>query len=244
MSIVNKSSLNEIAKRYHLNTEINDKDYDQAFHKYCFNWILEHFTESKTILELGFGEGNFTDYLINSGKSVEIIEGAEMLVEQARAKYQDKVKVHHALFSEFVPKEKFKYILATNILEHVEDPVDVLKCIKKWLAPDGMILITVPNSESIHRRLAVLMGIQPQLDTLSARDHLVGHLRVYNSKSLEKDINLADLRIEHLTGFVLKVLPNSMMKGMSDELLLAMHDISPQLDPTILANLGAVVVHS
>ena len=190
---------------------------------------------------MGYGEGNFTEMLLQEGKQVDIIEGAELLASEAKSKFKERVNVFHSLFSEFRPTEKYDAILATNILEHVENPIDVLNCIKHWLSPTGKVLITVPNSESIHRRLAVLMGIQPQLDTLSPRDHLVGHLRVYNKVTLTNDIESADLKIQEMTGFVLKVLPNSMMSEMSNGLLSAFHTISPQIDPTLLANLGAVV---
>ena len=56
------------------------------------------------------------------------------------------------------------------------------------------------------------MGLQPNLDTLSERDHLVGHQRVYDYEMLVKQVNEAGFRVVAEKGFLMKVLPNSMMK--------------------------------
>jgi 2-polyprenyl-3-methyl-5-hydroxy-6-metoxy-1,4-benzoquinol methylase len=238
---VDQESLDQIARNYHLNSKIEDKEYDEMFHRYCFGWVQNYLDRASVVLEMGFGEGNLTKHLLAEGKEVHIIEGSGFLVEQARKQYPQRVSVFHSLFDNFKPPKKYELILATNILEHVEDPVSVLVAAKEWLSETGILLVTVPNAESLHRRLAVLMNLQPELTTLSARDHLVGHLRVYSLETLKEDIQKAGLSIQHTTGFVLKVLPNSMMKGFSESLMEAMHKISPQLDVRILANLGVAL---
>lgn len=43
---------------------------------------------------------------------------------------------------------------------------------KNWLKKDGEIIVIVPNKESIHRRLALNMGLIQKLDSLSERDKL------------------------------------------------------------------------
>ena len=240
MSTTTKN-LDDIAGNYHLSAEAKDKEHDERFQQYSFEWITRETLGAKNILEMGFGEGNFTKMLLDKGHEVDIIEGSKLLADQAKARYGDKVRVHHGLFDEFKPVQKFDRILATNILEHVDDPVAVLTSTRRWLKPDGRVLITVPNAESLHRRLAVLMGLQPRLDTLSPRDHVVGHQRVYDLDTLTADVHRAKFKILSTTGFVLKILPYSMMKDFSEPLLDAFHKISPQLDPRILTSLGMVL---
>ena len=128
-----------------------------------------------------------------------------------------------------------------NILEHVENPIETLNSISNWCSKDTKVVITVPNSESIHRRLAVLMGIQPKLDSLSSRDKMVGHHRVYNYDRLIKDISCAGFKAIESKGFQLKVLPNSMMLDFSDSLTQAMYDISDELDFKLLANIAVII---
>jgi hypothetical protein len=109
---------------------------------------------------------------------------------------------------------------------------------KEWVRPGGRILIIVPNSESIHRRLAVLMNLQPRLDSLGPRDHLVGHQRVYSLNELRSDIEAAGMKLDSTRGFFFKPLPNSMMLEFSPELIDAMNRIATDMPPEWLANLA------
>ena len=240
-AVVDKTSLNKIARQYHLNSEVADKDFDRQFHQLCAQWVNSLLRPGSRVLEMGFGEGNLTHQLLASGMQVDIIEGAELLAEKARASYAGMVNVHHALFAEFTPDCQYDAILATNILEHVDNPADTLACIRNWAGPNTLVVVTVPNAGSIHRRLAVLMGIQPTLNTLSPRDQLVGHMRVYDFERLQKEVTQAGFDIVYQKGFLLKVLPNEMMKNMSTELVKALYAIADQLDIRYLADMGVVL---
>ncbi len=239
--IIDKNSLNQIASKYHLNAEVTDKEFDRQFHGLCAQWINGWLKPGSHVLEMGFGEGNMTHQLLAAGMKVDLVEGAELLVENARAIYGDMVRVHHAMFAEFEPDCEYDAILATNILEHVADPAETLACVRKWSSPNTRVAVTVPNAGSIHRRLAMLMGIQPALDTLSPRDHLVGHMRVYDFERLQCEVCDAGFEIVDQKGFLLKVLPNAMMKNMSAELVQALYAIADQLDIRYLADIGVVL---
>lgn len=244
MNKVDKSSLNLIASQYHLNENITDKQFDFKFHNLCFQWVNSLLKPGSVVLEMGYGEGNVTRQLLAAGMCVDIVEGSELLASNARELYGDAVKVHHSLFSEFNPQSNYDLILATNILEHVADPKETLKSIFRWCSNQTKVVVTVPNSESIHRRLAVLMNIQPKLDTLSERDHLVGHMRVYNLDKLTFDVEEAGFEIIGEKGFLLKVLPNSLLKTLPNELIDAFYKISDQIDIRFLADIGLVLKKS
>jgi hypothetical protein len=113
-----------------------------------------------------------------------------------------------------------------------------LKKMKGWLNINGKIIVIVPNKESIHRQLAVIMGLQSELDSLSDRDLLVGHQRVYSMDTLSKDFTEAGLIINEKSGFFLKVLPNSMMLNYSSDLINALNLISSRLPSNLLANIA------
>lgn len=240
-TVVDKGSLNQIASHYHLNTEITDKEFDKQFHHLCAEWVVGMLDPGSRVLEMGFGEGNITSQLLKASMNVDIIEGAELLVRNARNIYGNRVNVHHVLFDEFEHLGEYDAILATNILEHVAQPVDTLACIRKWCSPNTRVVITVPNAGSFHRRLAVLMGIQPKLDTLSPRDQLVGHMRVYEFDQLISEVSAAGFDVIDHKGFMMKVLPNSMMKSMSPDLVQAFYSIADQLDIRYLADMGIVI---
>ena len=235
-----KNKLNQIAKMYHNKDVMNDKFIEDLAQHHTFDWIFSQMAGCKTVIELGYGEGNLTQAMVERNYFPTVLDGADILLKKAQTIHGDKIITQHGLFEKFIPTEKYDCVLATHVLEHVDEPVELLRHIKKWLTPDGKIIIIVPNKESIHRQLAVLMGLQPALDTLGERDKLVGHQRVYSFDSLEKDITAAGLKTAVTTGFFLKTVPNSMMIQYTRELITALNTISPCLPKQILANIGLV----
>jgi 2-polyprenyl-3-methyl-5-hydroxy-6-metoxy-1,4-benzoquinol methylase len=239
-----KQQLDEIAARYHQSSEIADKSIEDALQLHTLSWFSQHLENSASVLELGYGEGIVTEYLVNAGKAVTTLEGASLLVNEVRRRYGSRVNCIHALFEEYEAEHPYDAVVASHVLEHVDDPVLLLRRMKGWLKRDGRLLIIVPNSESVHRRLAVLMNLQPRLDSLSPRDKLVGHQRVYSSRPIDSRCCSAGFDVIDHRGFFFKPLPNSMMLGFSSELIDAMNRIAVEMPPEWLANLGLVAVPS
>jgi len=239
--MISKKELDNIAVTYHSNDILQDKFIEDECQFYTYDWVFKHISEKSSILELGYGEGNFTEELVKRNFQPTIIDGSNVLLEIANKKFKDKIKVVNELFENFDSKELYDIIIATHVLEHVDDPILLLKKLSNILNHNGKIIIVVPNANSIHRKLSVLMNLQPKLDTLSNRDVIVGHQRVYNFLTLENDVSTAGLKIIEKTGFFLKVLPNSMMKDFDINLIKALNTISVDIDMNILANIGMVV---
>ncbi|GAA4465524.1 hypothetical protein GCM10023093_17880 [Nemorincola caseinilytica] len=237
---VTKEELDKIASEYHDKDVMQDKFIEDECQFYTYKWVFEQMAGCRTVLEMGYGEGNFTHELVERGYTPTVIDGSGQLLAKAREIHGDKIETVHALFEEYVPAQKFDCLLATHVLEHVDDPVGLLLHMKNWITDNGKIIIIVPNKESLHRQLAVIMGLQPALDTLGARDVLVGHQRVYSLGTLEEDVLKAGLAVKAKAGFFLKTLPNSMMLQYSVELIRALNQISPMLPQDLLANIGMV----
>ena len=238
-----RDSLQEIASQYHLGEVLDDKIYDQMFHKELATKISAHLSSGIRVLELGYGEGTvsaetFTKYSTDR----HIIEGAKDLAEQAAMELGSLVQVHNCLFSEFSPDEKFDLVLATNVFEHVQDTSELFKSIKSWLKVDGLCIITVPNSESFHRKIAVEMGLQESTKTLSDRDGIVGHLRVYDLAQIADEIRRNGFKIIKTEGMVLKFLSNALQQQLPIEVISALHKVANQYPPDYAANLYLEVV--
>jgi 2-polyprenyl-3-methyl-5-hydroxy-6-metoxy-1,4-benzoquinol methylase len=195
---------------------------------------------NEPILEMGFGEGTITTPLISAGCTVEIIEGSSKLCADAKSKFGDSVKVHCELFENFDPPEKFQTVLSLHVLEHIDSPRDVINKMFEWLKPGGQVIAVVPNAESFHRQLAVMMGLQPELNSLSPRDKVVGHQRVLTLNELAHFFESAGFSITEKFGYFLKTVPNSMMLDYPPDLIKALTDISHDLPPNLMANIGLV----
>lgn len=233
------TELNQFARNYYLATDIADHRLENQIQIDSIPRILSHVHPDARVLELGYGDGLLTAALQQHCKRAELLEGSDLLCERARAKHESLV-MHQALFETFTPEQPYDTVLALHVLEHLDDPALILRRIGGWLAPGGTVVIVVPNRNSLHRRLALKMGMIAHLDELSARDHLVGHQRVYDFADLERDVVAAGMRVRGRFGSFLKTLPNSMMLGFSEELVTALDGISDELPPELLANIGLV----
>ena len=239
---VNRELLNAIAENFHMNEAVPDRHIEHLFQSYILRWLTERLSGSKQVLELGVGDGLVLATLLKRGYELTVIEGSSILVNKVRAECGEAIECIHTLFEEYQPTRQFDAVIASFVFEHVDDPIALLRHMRPWLKPDGRLFIFVPNKMSIHRQLAVLMGLQPELDTLSPRDHLVGHQRVYSHETLSAELTRAQFRVIESTGFFLKPLPNSMMLDYSMDLLHALNDIAPRIPQELLANIGVVAV--
>lgn len=235
--------IEEYAAEVYLEDSTGENFIENTIHATNLPQLLKLISEMglhRPILEMGFGEGAITEPLLQAGLSVEIVEGSAKLCDSAIQKFGDAVKVHCSFFEDFAPAEPFETVLALHVLEHVDDPAVVLKNVFKWLAPGGRVIAVVPNAESFHRQLAVMMNLQEALDSLSERDKLVGHQRVMNIKQLSGLFECAGFQVTKEFGYFLKIVPNSMMTGWSADLLKSLTLISEQIEPRYAANIGVV----
>ena len=159
-------------------------------------------------------------------------------VEQAPLDFE----IVHSFFEEFERLSAFDVVLASHVLEHVDNPIELLLSLYRSLKPKGRLVGIVPNAQSIHRELAVIMGLQEKLDTLSNRDLMVGHQRVYTLDSLEAHLSEAGFRLLSVRGFFLKPFSNGQLVGFDSSVIQALNEIADRLPPSICANLGFVAV--
>jgi SAM-dependent methyltransferase len=204
--------------------------------------MIPHIVGPK-VLELGCGDGDWIPHMIKLFGHSYVVDASPKLISYVQSQYGDNVTAYCSLFEDFSPPDgqKFNTIVATHVLEHVDDPVRVIRRCREWLTPDGVILIAVPNANSVHRQLAVLMGIQDTIYDFSPRDLEVGHQRVYDIQKMHSDISSAGFEIIFEMGLFLKILPNGMMIDFPDSLLKSLTDISENMPSEWMANIVFVI---
>lgn len=180
--------------------------------KYSFK-IAERHMIGDSILEMGPAEGVMTELLAATGKKLTLIEGSSLFCIDLRRRFPQ-ANTTHCLFEEFEPNELFDNIILGHVLEHVEDPVDILSRAKRWLKPGvGRIFGAVPNARSLHRQAAVIMGILREEDALNEMDIHHGHRRVFNPESFRNAFSQAGLKIEIFGGYWMKPVSNAQIEA-------------------------------
>ncbi len=201
---------------------------DQKVSKFMVEKMLPGLKGPK-VLEMGFGDNYWTGPIIKKFGRAYIVDASASLLERARELYGDKVTAYVSLFETFEPKEKFDTVLATFVLDHVADHMAVLRQARTWLADNGELLIMVPHAGSLHRRLAVCMGMQKEETDLGATDIQLVHRRVFTIERLEADLASLGYKVVERGGTLSKSLPQGMMTGFSDELLKGLVELGSRL---------------
>jgi len=178
---------------------------------YCFRILCRHLL-GENLLEMGPAEGVMTELLATTGKSMTVVEGSALFCKGLQARFPQ-AQVINALFEDFEPTEQFDTIIMGHVLEHVQDPVDILLRAQGWLKPGGLIFAAVPNAQSLHRQAAVIMGMLPKVDALNAMDLHHGHRRVFNPETFRLAFTQAGLQVDIFGGYWLKPLANGQIES-------------------------------
>ncbi|MBI2369951.1 MAG: NAD-dependent epimerase/dehydratase family protein [Deltaproteobacteria bacterium] len=177
-------------------------------------------------LELGCATGAMTALLARHFPALDVVEGSARYLDAARtalAGTPARMSFHEGLVEAFRPRRRYSDIILAHLLEHVADPVALLRRCREWLEPGGRLHVLVPNAWSVHRLIGAALGIIPDVHGLGERDHQVGHRRVYDPESLQADLRAGGLALHHLEGILLKPLPNQQMAYLGEEVLQLLH---------------------
>lgn len=200
--------------------------FDLKIIKKGFEVFRPYFKNGKG-LELGPGNGAMTELLLEYFTDLTVVEGSKTLIESIPER-SNLCKVN-SLFEDFEPNSKFDTIIMNHVLEHIKDPIVLLKRIKSWMNEDAVLIIGVPNAKSFHRIAAVHMGLLVNEYSLNERDISLGHYRVYDFESLKNDVLEAGFKIIHEGGVFLKFLSNKQIEMfLNDKTVDAYFEIAPQ----------------
>jgi 2-polyprenyl-3-methyl-5-hydroxy-6-metoxy-1,4-benzoquinol methylase len=154
--------------------------------------VLNLVSKNKRVLEIGCSTGQISRKLSENG--CEVV-GVELNEESARVaqKYCKKVIVSDVCKIKATDYlNYFDFILFMDVLEHLDDPWDVLKKIKVYLKDGGLVVISVPNIANWAIRWNLLFG-NFKYGTRGILDKT--HLRFFNEKSAKKLLEDAGFEI-------------------------------------------------
>ena len=188
-----------------------DFDFDLRMHGYLWKsftpWI-----DGVSALELGCFHGAFTSRILKEFPDTCVVEASAECIEAARGRTDTPlVEFIHSTFEDVEINRKFDAIFLLHTMEHLDDPVFVLRRCREWLAPGGRLFLAVPNAHAASRQIAVKMGIIPKPTDVTGAERAHGHRRTYSRNAFEAHILRAGLRLLSIGGCLFKPLANFQM---------------------------------
>ncbi len=198
-----------------------DKETGDALgHKYAYTFdfdvmhpfmmrAFEPFFRPGSVLELGSFRGDFTKRLMDRFSDVTCIEASGEAAAAARAAFGDRARIVHSTFEDVALDRTYDNIVLTHVLEHLDDPVGVLRRVnREWLAKDGRFFLVCPNANAASRQIAVKMGLITHHAAVTPAEREHGHRITYSLDTLERDAKAAGLKVVHRSGIFFKALAN------------------------------------
>jgi 2-polyprenyl-3-methyl-5-hydroxy-6-metoxy-1,4-benzoquinol methylase len=170
---------------------------------------FEPFFRSGRLLELGSFKGDFTRRLLDRFDDVTCVEASGEAIEEARRRLSGRVNFVSATFEEAYLPFRYENIVLTHVLEHLDDPVALLRRINdEWLADSGRLFLVCPNANAASRQIAVKMGLISHNAAVTEAEAQHGHRCTYALDTLERDAVAAGLTVLHRSGVFFKALAN------------------------------------
>ncbi len=110
--------------------------------------LKPYLLEKQQVLEIGSGGGEFSYLLTQKGFHVTAIEPNEGYGNYSKDQYGINVHIGFTQNLDF-SAQSFDFITMSHVLEHVDDPTQVLKKLHGWLKTAAILALEVPNVEAI-----------------------------------------------------------------------------------------------
>ena len=182
-------------------------DFDTVLRRYIMR-ALYPFLPPGRALEMGCYTGEMTELIAARYDDLTVIEASDELVAAASARLGRRATFVHGRFETVAIAERFDAVFLVHTLEHLDDPIAVLRRVNTWLVPGGRLFVVVPNADAASRQIAVQMGVIPFNDAVTPDERVHGHRKTYRLDTLESDLVAAGLRIVQSGGVFFKPFAN------------------------------------
>jgi len=217
---IQTSDKNNFIMTLKLDRDYNKELNDTKGHKYAYNFDFDimhpfmlkaflPFFKPSSLLELGSFKGEFTKRFLPYFDDITCVEASDNAIEIAKKELGNQVNFINSLFETAKLSAKYDNIVMTHVLEHLDNPIKVLRRINdEWLSENGRFFLVCPNANAPSRQIAVKMGLISHNAAVTAAEEAHGHRITYSLDTLERDVKAAGLNVIHRSGIFFKALAN------------------------------------
>jgi len=146
------------------------------------------------VLDIGCGSGRIGEILLKKDFRVSGVDFSEEAVKKALGRG---VHAKQANLDSGIPESKntFDIVWAGDIIEHVFDPISLIKEAHRVLKPNGAIVLSIPSDVGIVSRVRMLFGISYQ-EQMYRRSGFYKHHTFFNLRLIRFMLEQAGFQIK------------------------------------------------
>ena len=148
------------------------------------DWIEKEAGKPGRLLDVGSGYGFFLDCMSRRGWQAEGLEISEFGRAFTRKRFPGIGLHEQPLFQCAFPDRSYDVVTLFYVIEHLPDPVGLLKEVGRILKPGGLVLLRWPHSTPIVRLLGPLAR---GLDLYHTPYHLFDYTRSFLERTLHEE---------------------------------------------------------
>lgn len=212
MSSDNTRDLEKYTEEY---LEPNFEDYELQYRRRKILEIMNEYRPQR-IIEIGCGMEPLFKYYTEFEAYI-VVEPSEVFSQNARKtismQQSDKVEVIQELFTATDKLTDFKadFIICSCLLHEIPDQLAFMKDIYNVANKNTVIHINVPNANSMHRILAVCMGLIEDTHEMSERNIIYQQHNVFDAELLKNLSEAAGFRLVGQGSFFIKPFSHKQM---------------------------------
>ena len=112
---------------------------------YLLGLMKKHLNQGCRVLDIGCASGVFVDKLNKAGYAARGVDWSRDAILYASNNMRGKFRVSNADLSGVRGYQIYDAIVASHIIEHLENPFSMLRGIQRLLKTDGLLFLTLPN---------------------------------------------------------------------------------------------------
>jgi SAM-dependent methyltransferase len=184
-------------------------------------FVLERIALLRPSRLLEVGCGRLPLFVDLPGVACTVVEPAPSFAAEARARAaggSGLVHVHEGFLDTLEPAQPACDVLVVACLLHeVDDPQELLAQVRRHCGPDTTVHVNVPNALSLHRLLAVAMGLIGSVTETSATQQRMQQRGIYDLARLDRELALAGFEPTAQGSYFIKPFTHAQMQRLVDD---------------------------
>jgi 2-polyprenyl-3-methyl-5-hydroxy-6-metoxy-1,4-benzoquinol methylase len=204
-------------------------DFDRHYTLAAARRIVRFVRPADRVLEIGCARGLMTERLAARAAHVHAIDVDAEHLKVAAALGLENVAFAEVAIEQLPSGAAYDHVVLASVLGEVGDPGAVLAVCAARLGPGGMLHVTSNNPESLHRLLALEMGLLGDAASLSARNTDLGVRRLLAADEIAGLAARAGLVELHREALLVKPLTNAQLASLPEELIAGLDGLARHL---------------